>query len=168
MTNGNPKIPVDRDTFCQALRTVASSVAVITTCHEGHLHGMTATAFSSVSADPPTILIVVNRSTRSYPLISGSRAFVVNFLSQEQRHVSDLFAGKATNQFASVAYTTGRNDAPIIDGAAAHLDCETLSETACETHTVFLARVVAASARQSAPLLYHNGNYRRIDHEVQL
>jgi flavin reductase (DIM6/NTAB) family NADH-FMN oxidoreductase RutF len=162
MTNKNPSIPVDRDSFRQAMRAVASSVAVITTCHGGQLHGMTATAFSSVTADPPTVLIVVNQSTRSHPLISGSRAFVVNFLAQSQRHLSDLFAGKATDQFRTVDYMSGLNEAPIIKGAAAHLDCETISETTCGTHTIFLARVVGASASQEVPLLYHDGQYKQI------
>jgi flavin reductase (DIM6/NTAB) family NADH-FMN oxidoreductase RutF len=162
MTTESSSISADRDSFRRAMRAVASSVAVITTCHDGHLHGMTATAFSSVTADPPTVLIVVNQSTRSHPLISGSRAFVVNFLAQSQRHLSDLFAGKATDQFLSVDFTPGRNEAPIIDGAVAHLDCETISETTCGTHTIFLARVIDASASHKGPLLYHDGQYKPI------
>ncbi|SMF62538.1 dimethylsulfide monooxygenase, small subunit [Xaviernesmea oryzae] len=160
MTNRDLSTTVDRDTFRHALRSVASSVAVITTCHEGHLHGMTATAFSSVCADPPTVLIVVNQSTRSHPLISDSRAFVVNFLSQDQRHLGDFFSAKTDDQFDSVAFTRGRNGCPIIDGAAAYLDCETISESVCGTHTVFLARVVGAFGANLSPLLYHNGAYR--------
>lgn len=153
---------VDRDTFRQAMRAVASSVVVITTCHDGHMHGMTATAFSSVTADPPTVLIVVNKSTRSHPLISGSGAFVVNILSAEQRQLSDFFAGKNDDQFASVDFTPGRNNAPLISGAAAHLDCEIFSETVCETHTIFLARVISASTAKGEPLVYHDGRYKKI------
>jgi len=79
-----PSQGIEAPDFKQLMRAVASSVAVITTFLDGKPHGMTATAFSSVSANPPTVLIVLNKGTRTHPLITQSRRFVVNMLHKEQ------------------------------------------------------------------------------------
>jgi len=153
-------MPIDAAMFRALMRRIASSVGVITTSHEGQLHGMTATAISSVSADPPRILIVVNRATRSHPLISSSKNFVVNVLADHQQNLGDRFSGKSENRFEGVAHHLGQRGAPILDGATAHLECELVSETDAATHTIFVGEVVGGSVSGASPLLYHDGAYK--------
>jgi len=152
--------PVSGDLFKALMRKIASSVAVITTCHDAHLHGMTATAVSSVSADPPAILIVVNRSARSHALISASKAFNVNILSAHQSELSGRFASKQDDSFDGVAYSFGGNGAPILDGAVASIECRTALETDFGTHTIFIGHVVGGSICAGDPLIYQDGSYR--------
>jgi flavin reductase (DIM6/NTAB) family NADH-FMN oxidoreductase RutF len=150
---------IDRDLFRSVMRRQASCVTVITTAHGEHIHGMTATAFSSVCADPPTIVIVVNRSTRSHPIIGDSGVFVVNILANDQRAMAERFAGKLDDQFFGIDYHVGSTSGPILDGAAAHLECQVVSRTEIETHTLFVGRVVAGDVADATPLIYHDGRY---------
>lgn len=158
--------PIDVGMFRTVMRHVASSVAVITTSHEGHLHGMTATAVSSVSASPPRVLIVVNRSTRSHSLISGSRNFIINILADHQRALGERFSGKTENRFEDVGHQLGWHGTPILDGAAAHLECELVSETDAESHTIFIGEVVGGGVSGASPLLYHDGAYKGLTPRV--
>lgn len=157
---------IDADLFRSLMRRIASSVAVITTAHDGHLHGMTATAVTSVSAEPPRLLIVVNRSTRSHPLITASRIFVVNILADSQRSLGEHFARKGDNQFEGIAFDLGPSGSPIIRDAAAHLECTLVSETDMGTHTIFVGQVVGGGVSGSNPLLYHDGAYKAVTPRV--
>lgn len=153
---------ISDDSFKSIMRNIAASVAVVTTSHHGNLHGMTATAFCSVSANPPTVLVVINRATRSHPLIAASKVFAVNVLSDSQRHLGDRFAGKVDDQFSGIAYRLGSIQCPIFNDSAAFLECRTIVENEVDTHTVFVGRVVGGGESNEQPLLYHQGLYRHI------
>jgi flavin reductase len=155
-----PLNEVSSDLFRSLMRNIASSVAVITTNHNSNPHGMTATAVCSVSANPPTVLIVVNRSTRSHPLIAASKAFVVNILSEHQSAIGDRFAGKVDNQFDGIEFTSGPSGCPIIKEAAAYVECRTVADQEIGTHTIFVGRVIGGGITQTRPLLYHDGAYK--------
>jgi flavin reductase (DIM6/NTAB) family NADH-FMN oxidoreductase RutF/nitroreductase len=165
--NHHPNLTgIDADLFRSLMRRIASSVAVITTALDGHLHGMTATAVTSVSADPPRLLIVVNRSTRSHPLIAASRKFVVNILADSQRSLGEHFSRKGEDQFEGIAYDLGPNGSPVIRDAAAHLECILVSETDMGSHTIFVGQVVDGGVSGSNPLLYHDGAYKAVTPRV--
>jgi flavin reductase (DIM6/NTAB) family NADH-FMN oxidoreductase RutF len=151
---------IDDLQFRSIMRSMVAGVTVITTSHEGQLHGMTATAFSSVSAEPPTVLIVLNRSTRTHPLVSASRHFVVNLLSESQVELGKRFAGKIENQFDGIAHTLNDEGVPVINGAVASLECETINEMNVGTHTIFIGKVVRGGCSETAPLVYHDGSYK--------
>lgn len=153
---------IDDGAFRSIMRTMVNGVTVITTSHDGHIHGMTATAFSSVSAEPPTVLIVLNRATRTHPLVSASRHFVVNLLSQDQTEIGNRFAGKLEDQFDGIAYTLNEEGVPLIDGVVATLECETINEMSVGTHTIFIGRVLRGSRSQTMPLVYHDGSYKAV------
>jgi len=153
---------IDNSAFRSIMRTMVNGVTVITTSHDGLIHGMTATAFSSVSADPPTVLIVLNRSTRTHPLVSASRHFVVNLLSQDQVDVGNRFAGKLDNQFEGVPHRLNEEGIPLIDGVVATLECETINELIVGTHTIFIGRVLRGSRSQTMPLVYHDGSFKAV------
>jgi flavin reductase (DIM6/NTAB) family NADH-FMN oxidoreductase RutF len=154
--------PIEAPAFKKLMRAVASGVSVVTTFHHGSPHGMTATAFSSVSADPPTVLIVLNKGTRSHPLITASGHFVVNMLRDDQSDLGTLFSGKVEDQFSGVGYHRGQLGAPILDGVVSWFECETVNEVDAGTHTIFVGRVVAGAADETSPLLYHGGQYKAL------
>jgi flavin reductase (DIM6/NTAB) family NADH-FMN oxidoreductase RutF len=153
---------VSQEQFRALMRKFASSVAVITTRHDGVDHGMTATAVCSVSVDPPSILVVVNRASRSYPLISASRRFVVNILSDDQRALSQRFAKDLDDKFSGIRIRPGIQGIPIIEGAAAIIECVISSEAAAETHTIFVGRVVGGEVASGLPLVYQDASYKSL------
>jgi flavin reductase len=159
--NDRPDL-VSGEFFKAIMRNIASSGAVITTNHAGNRHGMTATAVCSVSSDPATLLVVINRSNRTHPLITASRTFTINILADHQHAVSGRFSGKHEDQFGGIGHRDGLSGNPIIDDVAAYMECSVISEIDVGTHTVFIGQVIGASASTARPLLYHQGMYRSL------
>lgn len=155
------------DQFKQVMRRFAANVNVITSTDGEHTNGMTATAVCSVTADPPSALIIVNQSNRSYPLIDKTKVFAVNVLSAEQQEVANHFASKAQDPFALVGHTVGQTGCPLITGADAHLECVVINQVDVGTHTIFIGKIVATEAATGQPLLYHAGRYRAMSCEQQ-
>ncbi|MEH2470872.1 flavin reductase (DIM6/NTAB) family NADH-FMN oxidoreductase RutF/nitroreductase [Nitrobacteraceae bacterium AZCC 2161] len=153
---------VSGDLFKSLMRNIASSVAVITTNQGDKHHGMTATAMCSVSADPATILIVVNRSTRSHPIISAAKSFTVNILAEHQHAISGRFASKHDDPFDGIEHRVGANGSPIIKDVAAYIECTTVSEIDVGTHTIFIGNVIGGDVSQAHPLVYHEGEYKSL------
>jgi flavin reductase (DIM6/NTAB) family NADH-FMN oxidoreductase RutF len=152
---------VDADSFRSALRHFPTGVTIVTTLVDGVPKGFTANAFSSVSAEPPMVLVCVNRGARSHPLIARAGFFCVNVLALEQRGLAERFADRSVAApFADLAIRADRTGSPVIDGALAYLDCELAEEHSAGTHTIFLGTVVACGSRDGAPLGYFNGGYR--------
>lgn len=138
---------------------MASSVAVITTGYEGSIHGMTATAVTSVSASPPTLLVVVNRTARTHPLIARSCRFAVNVLALGQEEIARRFAAGVEKQFEGIPHALHAAEVPIIAGTAATFVCIATEAIDVATHTIFIGEVEEARHAELAPLLYHDGRY---------
>ncbi|HTJ28350.1 MAG TPA: flavin reductase family protein [Candidatus Limnocylindria bacterium] len=154
-------MPASTDTFKAAMRRFATGVTIVTTEYEGRIHGFTANAFASVSADPPTVLICVNRGAQAHPLIAASQRFCANILALDQRELAERFAGGEPRQrFEGVDYRIGPSGSPILSGTVAHVDCVVTEELTASTHTIFLGKVVDAGARDAAPLGYFDRAYR--------
>jgi len=146
--------------FRQAMRRVPTGVTVVTTLKEGEPRGITVNAFASVSLEPPSLLICVNREARSYLFISSSRIFCVNVLAGEQRRLAEHFSGKVRErQFADVAYTVDATGAPVLAGTLAHFDCELTAEHHVGSHSILIGQVLSCSARPGSPLGYFNGGF---------
>lgn len=152
---------VDITSFRDVMRRLAGSVTVITTEDEGSLHGFTATAVCSVCAEPPTILIVVNRSARTHPHIKSKGAFAVNILADHQVELANLFATKSAEQFASVEHVITPRGVPIISGATASIECCVIDQMEVGTHTIFIGAVVGTYTCDGSPLIYHDANFVR-------
>ncbi len=150
---------VEADVFRSVMRQMAGTVTVIATASEDGLHGMTATAVCSVCADPPTILIVVNRSTRTHPHIENKQAFTVNILNDGQQDIAELFASKGTEPFAKVSHKLLNDGCPAISGTAGYLHCLTQAQAVVGTHTIFIGRVIDAGVGAPKPLVYYDGKY---------
>lgn len=143
------------------MRHFPTGVSVVTSVREGEPRGVTVSAFASVSADPPLVLICVNREARSYLYISSSKIFCVNLLAGDQQALAERFSGRLRErQFEGVAYETGITGAAILSGTVAHLDCEVAEEHSAGTHSIFIGRVLSCASRPGSPLGYYNGEFR--------
>ena len=157
---------ISGDEFKSVMRRFAAGVNVITTVDGDTVNGMTATAVCSVTADPPSVLIIVNRSNRSHPLISRSGVFAINVLSSEQEDIATHFASKSDDPFSSVAHRIGETGCPLIREADAYLECKVVKETDFGTHTIFIGQIVACGADSKRPLVYHEGRFCSLRSQV--
>lgn len=156
-------MPIDKQTFRTALGHFAAGVTVVTTVgRDGTPCGLTATAFTSVSLDPPLILVCIDKRAESYPHLMGADAFSVSFLESGQQATSNQFARSGIDKFAGIATQPGVTGAPWIDGAVAHLDCRTAQQVDAGDHTILVGQVEAAEVFGGEPLVYFNGGYRKI------
>ena len=154
-------MPASTEEFREAMRRFATGVAIVTTSLDGRIHGFTVNSFASVSADPPTVLICVNRSATAHPLIAASQRFCANILSLEQRRLAERFAGgEPRSRFEGVTYTIGPSGSPVLDGTVAYVDCAVTEELTASTHTIFLGEVLEAGWHEGEPLGYFNRTYR--------
>jgi flavin reductase (DIM6/NTAB) family NADH-FMN oxidoreductase RutF len=146
--------------FRAVMRHFPTGVTVVTSLREGEPRGLTVSAFASVSADPPLVLICINREARSYLYISSSKLFCVNMLAGNQRHLAERFSGKRReHQFEGVEYDTDVTGAPVLRGTVAHLDCEVVEEHHAGSHSIFIGRVLSAKSHAGSPLGYYNGDF---------
>ncbi|MDI1443147.1 flavin reductase family protein [Polyangium sp. 6x1] len=159
---------IDAAELRRVLGQFATGVTVVTTRHEGVPQGMTANSFTSVSLDPPLVLFCADKRARSGMLVAAAGCFAINVLAEEQRHLSDLFAGKGTDeQRRALLDEIGQEavtGAPLLPGTLGWLDCRLDRAIDAGDHVVFFGEVVAAGASgPAAPLLYFRGGYRRLD-----
>lgn len=145
--------------FKAAMRGLAAAVCVITSRHEHVANGMTATAVCSVSAEPPSLLVVVNRNNRSHTLIRDSGAFAIHVLSKHQEALATHFAMRPETPFADLPMLRGATTAPVIAECDTVFECIVAEATDFGTHTIFVGRVVAARHADIDPLLYRDGRF---------
>ena len=150
--------------FRRVLGHFASGVTVITACDkDGRPTGLTASAFTSVSLEPPLILVCVDHKAQSYPALSASKVFAVNILGLEQEAVSRRFATtKIDNKFDGVPFTLSPLGLPLIDNALAQLECAIVNVHLEGDHTIFVGRVERSYAGDGLPLVYYRGRYDRL------
>lgn len=146
--------------FRQLMGRFATGITVVTCADKaGELHGMTANSMTSVSLEPPLLLICVDHKAgmRAHLLDTGS--FTVNILDQQQEALSRRFAGKHENRYEGIGYTTGTLGHPVLDGSLAYAECTVESVVDAGDHTIVIGRVVAGAAHDGRPLLYFRGGY---------
>ncbi len=156
---------VSEQDFKNALKLWASGVTVVTSKSESFgLKGMTATSFSSVSLDPPQILVCINKSADTGDAVLEGKTFAVNILKADQQDISNQFAGGASQEerFANVAWHEGEIGTPVIDDALASLECTVVDQVQAGTHWVIIGEVQAVSCRDGEPLMYYNSGYREL------
>lgn len=159
------KAEFSADTFRAALRHLASGVSLITTKDaDGAPMGMLATAVSSVTAEPPTILICINHTATMHAALMESRIFCVNFLALANDNVAQRFTGSVPREarFDEGQWETLASGAPVLGNAHASLDCEISQITEMGSHSVIFGKVLAAKvapSEASQPLVFHNRAY---------
>ncbi len=160
-------MPISSDDFRDALRHFPSGVTIVTVKAGDQIHGLTVSAFASISPEPPLIAIVIDQGHRAYPLLERPEAvFAVNVLRQDQRALSDRFAWvEAEERFAEGDWSAAATGAPVLADAAAWLDCTIHSRSAAGTHCIYVGEVQASSVPRpdAPPLVYWNREYRRLN-----
>jgi flavin reductase (DIM6/NTAB) family NADH-FMN oxidoreductase RutF len=157
-------MPVAAEQFRSVLGSWATGVTIVTSREGAYVHGMTVSAFASVSLEPPLVLICTSKSSATSQLIERSGVFAVNVLEQRQQELSNLFASKAREEirFDGLACDDGATGCPHIPGAVATLDCRVQSAVDAGDHWIYLGLVEAAETSEAAPLLYYHGAYRKL------
>jgi 4-nitrophenol 2-monooxygenase / 4-nitrocatechol 4-monooxygenase, reductase component len=151
------------DDFRRVLGHFATGVTILTTCDaDARPTGLTASAFSSVSLDPPLVLICVDHKSQSYPSLRDRGCFAVNILSVDQQAISRRCASSRLDKFDEVPHRISDLGLPLIEGAIAQLECTTVSTHVEGDHTIFVGRVERASVGAGEPLLYFRGQYDRL------
>jgi flavin reductase (DIM6/NTAB) family NADH-FMN oxidoreductase RutF len=165
-------IRVDRDVasgdFRSALRHLAGGVSVITVGRGKDITGMTVTSVSSLSVDPPSLLVSINRAASSWPLLKRHGFFGVNILTADQLDVAERFAGKdglkGAERFSGATWTTGASGVPLLVGALAAIDCEAEDIIERHSHAIVIGRVLDLRlSSRTAALAYWQGQYVAID-----
>ncbi|GAA1843813.1 flavin reductase family protein [Microlunatus capsulatus] len=159
-----PAEPLDPGAFRSVFRRHPAGVAVVTLADGDRPVGFTATSVISVSAEPPVLVFSVAGTSSSWPALSRATSLVVNFLAAEQVDVSARFATSGIDRFAGVAWQWLPSGEPVVDGVPSWVRGEVLQRTAVGSS--FLVAVLATRAEQrdgSAPLVYHDRAYHRVD-----
>ncbi|MCW5251315.1 MULTISPECIES: flavin reductase [unclassified Streptomyces] len=155
--------PLDQTLFRHVIGHFASGVAVITTREGDTDHGMTVSAVSSLSLDPPMLLVCAHTKAPTHAALHRAGVFCVNVLGENQEHLASQFAGPRADKFAGVAHERGARGMPVLTDALAVLECEVVEDIVGGTHRVFLARVLGARAREGSPLAYFRGGFGRFE-----
>ncbi|MDP2097272.1 MAG: flavin reductase family protein [Methylobacter sp.] len=155
------------DDFKKAMQLWASGVTVVTT-HSEKLgaQGMTVTAFSSVSVNPPQILVCINESADTGVGIQESQCFAVNVLNLNQQDVSNQFAGGSSQEqrFKNTPWSVGiMTGAPILDNSLMSLECTVIEKVHAGTHWIIIGEVQDCICRPGDPLLYYQGAYQQLN-----
>lgn len=156
---------VSPEEFKQVMRNWTSGVVIVSSQFQGIHHGMTVNSFTSVSVDPPLIVVTLANNTRTCELVRNSHEFGVTILSSLQKEISDRFAGKVgerENRFADLETFSLKSTTLLISGGLAWVDCAVIKEINLGNSTLFIAKVVAAKIEQGDPLLYHDRDYFRL------
>ncbi|MDE1167832.1 MAG: pyrimidine utilization flavin reductase protein F [Pseudomonas sp.] len=157
-----PAPHVPRQDFRNAMAGLAAAVNIITSDGPHGRVGFTATAVCSVTDDPPTLLVCLNRSASVHPVLTANAVLCVNTLAGDQRELSNLFGGKTpmAERFAAGAWRTGDNGAPLLEGAAAGFECRISRTVDVGTHDVLFCEVLALKRDdQASALVYFDRNY---------
>jgi flavin reductase (DIM6/NTAB) family NADH-FMN oxidoreductase RutF len=158
-----PSSAIDPATFRSVLGRFASGVTVITV-RDNHLydHGMTVTAFCSVSLDPPLVLVCIGKSASLHGVLgigNTASAFAVNILESKQEELARRFAEEHPDRFEGVGFSRGITGAPILDDCLDVIECEVQSRHSAGDHTIVVGTVVGSAMREGSPLLYYRGGY---------
>ncbi|MEK7856599.1 MAG: flavin reductase family protein [Acidobacteriota bacterium] len=154
---------VNNQEFRAALSRFPSGVTIVTT-RDGNerFHGITVSAFCSLSLDPPRVLICIEKTAGSHIALETSQAFVVNMLSVEQRELSERFASTAEDKFGSIEFDVGIDGIPILLGCLATLECRVTNAHDGGDHSIFVGEVEKATVNDGDPIVYFRGDYRNI------
>ncbi len=150
-----------------ALGRFTTGVTIVTcTDAAGEPVGLTVNSFSSLSLEPPLVLWSLRRESPSAAAFSAARHFAVNVLAESQVGVSRSFAARRADRFAEGEWSAGLHGLPVLAGAAALFECESVSAQVAGDHLLFIGRVLACSDSAVPPLLFQAGHYRTIGHPL--
>lgn len=165
--HGVNKMGFDPVQFRRALGRFATGVTIVTTRVNDETHGVTANSFTSVSLDPPLVLVCIDNRSRTRSFITEAGAFAINVLAEDQRKLSDFFARRQAPDLAheldTIPHHNGETRAPVIEGSLAFFDCHLRATLEGGDHTIFIGEVVDMNADEDArPLVFYKGKYHQL------
>jgi flavin reductase (DIM6/NTAB) family NADH-FMN oxidoreductase RutF len=161
---------ISSDEFRGAMRHLTGGVSVITVGSGKDITGMTVTSVSSLSVEPPTLIVSINRESSSWPILKRQGFFGVNILAAGQLDVAERFTGKGglkgADRFAGAQWTTRISGVPLLVGALAAIDCEVEEIVERHSHAIVIGRVLdIQNSRHTAALAYWQGHYVAVDQD---
>lgn len=161
--------PVASEAFRDAIARLPSGVNIVTTAGPAGKAGFTATAVASVSDDPPTVVVCLNRKSPQNGLMQENAQFSINLLPKDAVTLANIFAGRTglhlEDRFRHGDWTTLSTGSPVLAGAVMALDCRLLSFQDVGSHTVYFGTVIATTTKPRDPegakevLIYHDRHY---------
>ncbi|MCB0037805.1 MAG: flavin reductase family protein [Anaerolineales bacterium] len=159
-------MPITPDQYRDAMRHFPAGVTIVTIKTQGEIHGLTVSAFVSVSPKPPLILVAIDHQHTAHDMLERSDAvFAVNILKEDQADLSNRFAWTTEDRFGAGSWSTAVTGAPVLEDALAWLDCTIYSRHTAGTHTIYIGEVQASHVLEPEhkPLVYWNRDYREIN-----
>jgi flavin reductase (DIM6/NTAB) family NADH-FMN oxidoreductase RutF len=157
-------VSLDPDAFRSVMGRFASGVTVVTTVDdEGRDHGMTVSAFASLSLIPPLVFACIDHEASVHAVLTRAPHFAVNILAADQEPIARRFSEMGGDRFEGIGYTRGTIGPALLDDALAHLECRTVHRAEGGDHTIIVGEVEAAQARSGTPLLYYRGGYAQLE-----
>ncbi len=159
----------DSDAFRKVMGHFATGVTVVTTLEGDRPWGITVNALSSVSLEPPLVMIALDHRRRITPIVRAAGRYAVNVLGEDQQWLSDCFAGAPVvpdrEAFCGAVWHPGETGLPLIEGVIASLECEVVERVSVGDHELFIGRAVAIANDEvhPMPLLYYRRRYLRIE-----
>ena len=157
---------ISSEEFRKALRHFPAGVTIVTIRAGEKIHGLTVSAFASVSAEPPLIMIIIENRHKAFSMLQEPEAvFAVNILGEDQAELSNRFAWvKDEDRFAMGNWSSGATGAPILSDALAWLECRIHARYPAGSHTIYVGQVEASNApeEEAPPLIYWNRGYRKL------
>ena len=153
---------ISSDAFKQLCGRWTTGVTIVTSRHGDTVHGMTVSAFTEVSLDPPLVLVCADKASNTHPVIEGAGVFAVNLLARGQEALSNRFASKEQEwqRFDGLSLDTGITGAPILQGTVGAFDCRVAAAHDAGDHMLYVGRVEWLRVDESLePLLYQAGTY---------
>ena len=157
---------IDPPTMRRTLGRFTTGVTVVTTAQGGDVHAMTANAFTSVSLQPPLVLVSVDHRTKMHRLLPDTRRYGVSVLGSHQERVAWHFAGRPLHDATDLFAWAG--DVPFVRGAIAQVGCSLHAAHAAGDHTLYLGLVEHLNSEPGEPLLFHGGAFGRLSAEEQV
>jgi flavin reductase (DIM6/NTAB) family NADH-FMN oxidoreductase RutF len=156
-------LAVSAEDFRRACGRFATGVTVATVLDAGGTpHGLTVSSFTSVSLDPPLVLICLGHAVTMIESFRAASHFGLNVLSAQQRNLSDRFARKGYDRFNGLPWERGATGVPLLPGVLAQIECATHQRFPSGDHDIFVGKMVAAKVVEGDPLLYYASAYRAI------
>ncbi len=157
---------IGSEEYREALRHFPAGVTIVTLRAGDQVHGLTVSAFASVSPEPPLVAVIIDHKHKASALLRmPGTSFAVNVLGEDQAELSNRFAWmKDEDRFAAGRWTEAATGAPVLEDALAWLDCRIVSEQPAGTHSIYIGEVVASGVPRpgEAPLVYWNRGYRKL------
>jgi len=155
---------ISKEDFRAALSRFPSGVTIVTTKDaNGRLHGITVSAFASVSLEPPMILVCIEKKSGSHDAISEKGRFAVHILHEAQNELSNRFAAPIPTKFEGISYRENEWGIPVLNDVSVALECRVAHAHEGGDHTIYVGEIECAEIKDGNPLVYWHGNYRKLE-----